>query len=230
MRFSIISAGTSASPLTAQATADWLSRVAGAGTVYLDRDVASLWGGSYNVRVASGPTDVTADEIGFLLVDSLPDPGAIAEHTTLGNAMPVCYLSLTMCHSLDDVSEGIAHELAETAADFPCNRWNDAGDGWLYAHEICDPDEARGYRIEDVLVSSFVTPSFFAPGANGPYSYLGSIGQADLSAPFITGPAAYQVRRPTAGGDVQVFGDMAPHKIAKRRHWTSRTHRRGARL
>ncbi len=230
MRVVLVSEGATA-PLAAQVTPAWLAKVAAACTVQLNRDVAAYWGGSYSVRAGAGPTDIAQDEIVFALLDALPnDPTAIAYHDVGGNAVPYAVESLSACMTLDDVSKAISHELCEMAGDAACNVWVDDGQGTEFARELADPVEAWGYPIDGVMVSDFVLPAFFAVGAAGPYHYMAATGlMADGGAPFATFEGGYQIRR-TAGVNIsQVWGSIAPHRLAKKRHWTSRTYRRGGR-
>jgi hypothetical protein len=59
----------------------------------------------------------------------------------------------------------LSHELLEMLADPDINLCAEGADGRLYALEVCDPVEADnlGYEIDGVLVSDFVTPSWFQP-------------------------------------------------------------------
>ncbi len=59
----------------------------------------------------------------------------------------------------------LSHELLEMLAD-PWINWCAQGwDGKIYALEVCDAVEADrlGYEIDGVLVSDFITPSWFEP-------------------------------------------------------------------
>lgn len=230
MRFVLLNEARDA-PLTAQVTPDWLGKVTGACTVQLNRDVSAYWGGSYSVRVGSGPTDISPGECVFSLLDSLPDPNAIAYHDVLGNGVPYGVESLAACSTLDDVSRAISHELCETAGDVACNAWRDDGHGTEWAQELCDAVESWGYAIDGVQVSDFVLPAFFFPGAPGPYHYLAATGaMPDLAGPLLTGVGGYQIRRAYGGPVSDVWGTVAPARLARKRHSSSRTYRRGARL
>lgn len=230
MLFVLVNDGTAASPLTSQVTPEWLAQCAGACAVQLNRDVAAEWGGSYSVRVGEPGAAVAHGEIVFSLVDSLPDaPGAIAYHDVDGNDVPVAFLALQTCSTLDDVSTGISHELCETAGDPTCNTWSDNGAGSEFAQELCDAVEAFGYEIEGVLVSDFVLRAFFGPTAPGPYHFMASTGSADLPRPYATAANGYQITRTSGGQETQVSGDVRPLRAAKVKHWSSRVARRGAR-
>lgn len=238
----IIEATTS--PLIPQVTAAWLARCAQACATQLNRDVAPIWGGgSWGVRVGSGPTDVHPGEMVFSIVDQLPDaPGAVAYHDVAGAAVPVAFLALATCQTLDDVSTAISHELCETAGDEACNLWADDGAGHEWARELCDAVESGWYNVDlgegqsPIKVSDFLLPAFFAPGATGPLSFVASTSPASASfpsAPFATAAGGYQLQRSSGAGETQVTADSASRRgalaRARKHHWSSRPARRGLR-
>lgn len=194
----------------------------------LNRDVSPAWGGEYSVRVGSA-SDVAPGEIVFALLDALPNaPGAIAYHDVNGQAVPVAFLGLTTCTTLDDVSIAVSHELCETAGDAGCNLWADAGAS-EFARELCDAVESTSYEIESVRVSDFVLPAFFVPNAPAPYSYTESIGGSRIApAPFQTGSGGYQITRTDGGTETQVNGSVRAYRAEKLAHWSSRAKRRGS--
>jgi hypothetical protein len=59
----------------------------------------------------------------------------------------------------------LSHELLEMLADPWINWCAQGSDGRIYALEVCDAVETDrlGYRIDEVLVSDFITPSWFEP-------------------------------------------------------------------
>ena len=225
-RFVLINEGTIVSLLTPQVTPEWLAAVAAACQIQLCRDVAPNWGGDYAVRAGSGPLDVAPGETVFSLVDSLPQaPGAIAFHDVNGQAVPFATLALTTCNTVNDISSAISHELCETAGDVDCNAWRDDGAGHEWAQELCDACQETSYLINSIVVSNFVLPAFFEPGAAGPYSILGAQGQPDVAKPFVTQSGGYQIQRQSGGGESQIFGDLG-RRAARASHWSSRTYKR----
>jgi hypothetical protein len=224
VRFVLIQEAKSA-PLASQVTPEWLQSVATAGTIQLNRDVSPSWGGEYMVRVGTA-TDLAAGDIAFAILDDLPVPNAIAYHDVDGSAIPVAFLGLNTCRTLDDVSTAISHELCETAGDAGCNLWADDG-STEWARELCDAVESSSYAIGAVRVSDFVLPSFFVPNGRGPYSYTESVGGPRIvSGPFHTAHGGYQIQRTDGGPTVQVNGELSPHRAAKLAHWSSRANRR----
>lgn len=194
-----------------------LVQIAEACQIYLDRDVATYWGGAYRVRAASGPSDIVAGEIACAILDSLPNaPGAVAYHDVAGAEVPVVFLARDACNAIlsgsDSISSALSHELAETAGDAACNLWIDDGQGSEWAHELCDAVQDWGYRINGVAVSDFVLPAFFAPGSVGPWNFGALIaGGNKLTAALQTAPGGYQIKRSAGSGETQVTGRTPPH-------------------
>jgi len=216
-------------------SAELLAAIAAALDVQLNAHVSPYWGGNYSVRAGAAGDVPLAGEVVCALVDSLPDaPGAVAYHDVDGHETPVVWLARTACNSLtsgsDSVSSALSHELCEAAGDPFVNAWRDDGHGSEWAQELCDAVQETGYTQDGIAVSNFVLPSFFAPGASGPYDYLGALGRPAISAPLQTAPGGYQINRTGGGGEVQVFGAIAPRRRARKAHFSSRTSRRGARL
>lgn len=197
-------------PLGAQVTPLWLAEVAEAVTTQLARDVVPAWGlGNPSLVVVGDPAAIPAGAYAFAIVDDLPEaPGAIAYHAVDGKGVPVAFLALNTCKTLDDVSSAISHEVLETFGDPGANRWADGGDGFEYALELCDAVESNLYDITTcsglaVAVSNFVLPTFFAPGAAGPWDFAGC-----TTAPFTTASGGYQICRNQGTGETQITGRL----------------------
>jgi hypothetical protein len=214
-----------------------LGKIASASTTYLNQYVAAFWGGmgTYAVRAGAGKNDVQPGEIACAFLDALPDaPGAVAYHDVTGKEVPVIFLARTLCNSLlsgaDSVSSALSHELAETVGDPACNLWaRDTKYEW--AHELCDAVQEWGFEIDGVAVSDFVLPAFFAPGSAGPWNYLGTKSATTaLKGALATAPGGYQIRSGAGGHEVQVQGEVPQMRLARKRNWSSRTYRRGARV
>jgi hypothetical protein len=231
------------SPLASQVTPAWLARCATACATQLNRDVAPIYGGTYAVRVGAGPTDIRPGEIAFSIVDSLPAaPGAVAYHDTSGNDVPVAFLALSTCNTLDDVSTAVSHEMCETAGDPSCNTWSDDGQGHEWAYELCDAIESNSYSVDDgqggtIPVSDFLLPSFFGAGAPAPYTFVQSQAtsfQANVagypSAPFAVATGGYEIQRTSGSGETQITGEVRALRKEKVAHWSSHASRRGVRL
>jgi hypothetical protein len=233
MRFVLIQKATQ-SPLASQLDSVLLGRIAVALEVQLNSHVSPEWGGNYTVRVSDGK-DLQAEEIPFFIVDNLPDaPGAIAYHDNNSIANAECYIALSMCNNIDDVTTGISHECCETAGDPDCNEWCADGNGNYFARELCDAVESTKYPIDlgdegpQIMVSDFVLQSFFSIGGQAPYSYVAAHGLGSgPSVPFGTAPGGYQVTFQFQGNTKQIWGKRAHSAHAIRmKHWGSRSNRR----
>jgi hypothetical protein len=213
------------SPLVPQVTPEWLAQVAAACQLQLARDVAPIWGPAVGgVRVGTPQPE----EMVFAIVDALPNaPGAEAYHDW-ENAAAVAFLALSTCQTLDDVSSGISHELCETAGDLACNRWADDAAGREWAIELCDAVQEQSYDADGVVVSDWLLPAFFSPGAPGPFSFVQLQGGTGPGAPFGTTAGGYQLQRASGSGETQVTGTLG-RRAARAKHYSSRTFRRGLR-
>lgn len=221
-----------------------LAAIAAAIDVQVNRDVGTWWGGDYRVRAATADNPPAPGEIVALVVDDLPDaPGAVAFHNWEGVAQ--IYAARNMCQGLVggpwSLSQALSHEIVETIGDLGCNLWADDGTGSEWAHELCDPVEQGSYNVNDIAVSDFVLPSYFDAGGTGPYSFA----QAQLgdgpAMPFGIASGGYAIKRTAGSGESQVQAFEGPTvsltlsvpfgmRAAKKRHWSSRTFRRGARV
>lgn len=241
MQFALVDGSGGAATSTGQAMDPaTLAKIAAACVVYLNRDVASQYGGAYRVRSSDG-SDLQPGEIVFALLAELPNaPDAIAYHDVDGNGLPVLFdaisLSATLTGSGNSVAVAISHELAETAGDEGCDLWADSGSG-EFAHELCDAVESDSYMIDQtgVWVSDFVTRAFWVPKHAGPYSFMASMGKSHgPGAPMATAAGGYQLVRSSGTGETQVTAMLPGPRFAarakKRAHWGSRAWRRGVRV
>lgn len=113
------------------------------------------------------------------VVDDTDQQGALGYHDLDDDLAPDAFI-----FAATDKQYGLSwsvtfsHELLEMLADaFISSGWQTSSNEW-YATEVCDPVEADelGYEIEvggnpPVLVSDFVLPRWFIPGAPKMYDY-----------------------------------------------------------
>jgi hypothetical protein len=186
-----------------------LARIATTINIQWSRDVMPSWDGSTVMTVRTG--QLLGHDIPCYVVPSYPDaPQAVALHTVDGSSVPAIYVSSMMLTGLfsgpNAMSVAIAHECLELGLDPGCNLWADDGMGSEYARELCDAVQGDSYDIGGVTVPNFLTPAFFIPASEGPWSYLGRRGQETVPGPFITAPSGYQVKRTIEGTQTNVFG------------------------
>lgn len=125
-------------------------------------------------------------EIAINFRDTIAVQGALAYHQVT-NGVPDIEIGVDLFTDLTSTSEsvsgGVSHEVLETLGDMGANGWKDKGNGIMGAEEVCDPVQNTGYQTSNgVYVSNFVLPSYFIPGAVGPWDQLGVMkSQTDLS-------------------------------------------------
>jgi hypothetical protein len=161
------------------------------------------------------PNADVAGALGYHDTDPQGDPYIRVFTDTIlqnGGTKTTGALSISVCAS---------HEACELAADPGCTSVATDGQGRQWALEVCDPVENDSYPVtangEQVAVSDFVTPAFFATAGKAPYDYTSSVG-----APFTLAKGGYAIIN---GG--QVFGDEYPEWRKKdKQSPVSRTWRR----
>jgi hypothetical protein len=246
-RFVLIDESTTNDPNYGGAlTPDVLQNIAVAVSWQLNTDVAAEWGGigTHSVRVGTDQNDLSAGEVAVWIQDSLPDaPGAAGYHERGADGSSDAYIGRDGSNSLTTGSSAlsvtISHECCETVGDPPANFWADRGDGNEEALELCDRVEDQVYDAPNgVAVSDFLLRAAFDPGAQGPYDKLDALKKAtDMT------PGGYVILRTASSDEHQVTpnkkiaatalhktfvkGHIRPEKVAKKKSFTSRTHRRG---
>lgn len=126
----------------------------------------------------------------------------------------------------DAVSAIASHEAIELLLNPYLNIWVDGplvtgGRSWAQvAREACDPVQADAYPVDlpdggSALVSSYVTPAWFATGARGRRDRLGR-----LSSAFQIGNGGYALVRDAPGAVAQAFG-----ALGNARPWRAGTRR-----
>lgn len=244
LTFTIVDESTLTSPDNGgQLSFGVLNQIAGACEKQLNVDVAAEWGGNYIVRVVTSAAGIQAGEVPVIIRDSLPDaPGAAAYHDRFSGVPIVFAARIAFSNFVSGaapLSEGLSHELCETAGDASAGIWADRGDGTEEALELCDRLQGTTYAINGVTVANFLFRSAFFPGAAGPYDFLGALkGQTDKT------PGGYVILRQSgaqlpngmlgmhahADRTVYAHGVIDGVNLIKKAHFTSRSFKRGLRL
>jgi hypothetical protein len=156
-----------------------VSHVAAALQLQATRDFGPIWG--VNATVDAFPTlrDVPAGYWPVVVLDQLDDPNAAGYHQDK-NHHPYALVQYS-----DSWSLTASHETLEMLGDpfgskTAPGRSPDPQQGQIeFLVEVCDPPEAPdyAYTINGVLVSDFITPSFYDPQqtSGARYSFQGSI-------------------------------------------------------
>lgn|SRR5262245_49865713 len=109
---------------------------------------------------------VPADSVMYL-VDESSLPGALGFHDLNTRDLPFGFVFVL---DPQDWTTTLSHEALELILDPTANVFvpgpdpRDSAKTVLHSYEACDAVERLSYSIGDVLVSDFVTPSYFTPG------------------------------------------------------------------
>lgn len=181
---------------------------------------------------AGGDTDPQA--IQAVVLDDSDSPGALGYHDVDAMGRPVVFVfAKTTIQDGGSWTVTLSHELCEAARDASCTLWCQTPDGRMRAYEMCDAVEADSYVKEiggrAVQVSNFVTPEYFfatvPPGTRTDHmdTLKGQVAPA-------RSPGGYDIVVDTAGQPSQEFSShmasLSSHKLAMKRHPSSRTARR----
>ena len=158
-----------------------VTRVAAALDKQVTRDFGPLWGILATVDPVFSLEDVPVGYWPIVLRDRIKAPGADGFHKDRFG-QPFARVALT-----DSWSLTASHECLEMLADpfgdrmIPGPSIREEQGRVSYLVEVCDPPESEefAYTVNDVLVSDFITPSFFDPveveGVR--YSFTGAVKQ-----------------------------------------------------
>ncbi len=173
---------------TGTVKADTMAAAAEALNVQVTRDLPQFWNIQATVSYRPDPKSVPQGMWPVQLVKSLP-PGEGGFHMTSHNQL---YAKIIVTPGSDEWTIDASHEIVEMLVDPYGNRLQTSNaigiaggrikDGtgkYEYLVEACDPCEANkyAYRIDGIMVSDFITPSFYDPDPtpNARYSFTGAI-------------------------------------------------------
>jgi hypothetical protein len=142
--------------------------------------------------------------------------GALGYHSATHADIPYCFVYLDICAQYDEEwTTTLSHEVLELLADPSASLAvsgpdpRKSGVSVQYDLEVCDPTQGDSYVIDDVRVSNFVTPAYFARGS-GHTNFL----NLDLK-PFGVRPGGY-FQYEDARGAHQIQGERAQAVAEKR--------------
>lgn len=131
------------------------------------------------MRVGHAPDDRKHGEVVAYFRDTLDVQGALAYHTVTNGVPDIevgCSLFNSSVVGSDSLSVGFTHELLEFVMDPGANGWKDNGEGEMDAEEECDWVQNLSFVGPNGMhVTDFVLRSFFVPGADGPWDYMGAM-------------------------------------------------------
>ena len=143
----------------------------------VSEDFAAVWGAEYSLRLHAADFDPTGPdspaeepvrgESVMYLIDESTVQGALGFHDLNTSAVPVGFVFVL---DPDDWTTTLSHEVLELIIDPTVNVMvpgpdpRNAGNLVLHAYEVCDAVERTSYEIDGVLVSNFITQSWFTAG------------------------------------------------------------------
>jgi len=131
------------------------------------RDFAPVWGVDADVAFFPKGTQPPAKTWQIGMFDNSDQAGALGYHDLTPDGLPLGKVfAKTDQEYKSQWTVTASHELLEMLGDPDINLYGLWQDGWVitfYAYEVCDACEADkyGYKINGVLVSDFVYPSWF---------------------------------------------------------------------
>jgi len=133
----------------------------------LTRDFSQAWGIEADLRFVSKGQKPKAGEWWLTILDDSDQAGALGYHDVTNEGLPLAKVFAKTDLNYNEIwSVTASHELLEMLGDPEINLTvfiESKTGGRLYAYEVCDACEADkfGYKINGVLVSDFVFPSWF---------------------------------------------------------------------
>ncbi|HEV7217411.1 MAG: hypothetical protein ACHP8A_07770 [Terriglobales bacterium] len=130
------------------------------------RDFNSYWDLDCSLAFLQRNQPLTAGWWQIVITDNPDQAGALGYHelTNTGAPLGKVFAALDI-DSGSSWSVTLSHELLEMLGDPWINWCAESPDGKLFALEVCDAVEADelGYEIDGVMLSDFITPSWFEP-------------------------------------------------------------------
>ncbi len=151
--------------------------------VQMDEHFAPLWKINGNLHIVQryrgNPT--------VFIMDFSDDVDILGYHDINSQGIPVGYVFAE--DSAEEWTVSLDHEVLEMLADPFVNVSAEGqylGKPAFYAYENCDPVQEDVYRLNGVLLSNFVFPSWFIPDSADRYDFMGV-----LDSPFTLGDGGY---------------------------------------
>jgi hypothetical protein len=148
-------------------------------------DFGPVWGVDAQVVFVKQGQTPPSGAWQLVILDDSDQAGALGYHDLTKEGLPMgkVFARTDLQNNLS-WSVTVSHELLEMLGDpdISLTVFNQQTNtsGVLYAYEACDACEADdyGYQIDGVLVSDFVTRSWFVPGLPGPFDFQEHISSA----------------------------------------------------
>lgn len=141
-----------------------LTKTASAVETQIIRDFSSHWNVTATMTAFSDEKLIPKDYFKFYIVDTIDVNGALGYHSNDRNGNPYSVILST-----PDWSKTVSHEALEMIIDPQGNNLILTildGKNIHILKEVCDPPENFSYKIDGVVVSDFVFPSYFDSSIN----------------------------------------------------------------
>jgi hypothetical protein len=185
----------------------------------VSRDFCAYWDIDCSLTFLPKAQALVAGWSQIVLTDDPDQAGALGYHemTIRGTPLGKVFARLD-AESGSSWTVTLSHELLEMLADPWINWCAQGSDGRIYALEVCDAVESDslGYKIDGVLVSDFITPSWFEPTQADRIDF-----KKRVSKPMELGPGGYVSVLDPARGWIQITAEDAdgpPAPAGSRRH------------
>jgi hypothetical protein len=156
---------------------------------YVDRHLAPVWGTPARLVKSRG---FLKGAWAIVFLDSEDDAGLEGYHDVTPEGLPMSKVFVKNTLDLGDpVSLTASHELAEMLVDPAANLYSTGPrPSRLYDYEVADPVEELSFKVDGIVMSDFVYPSYFEmfhkPGSTQ-FDHLGV-----LKRPFELDKGGYQ--------------------------------------
>ncbi len=196
--------------------------------IYVDQHYAPVWGTACKVVAVTG-NQIPANCWGIVFLDNADQAGALGYHDLTPTGLPMSKVFVkTIQHYNESLSVTASHELAEMLVDPGIQMAVYGPNGLFYAYETADACEAYGFKINGIIMSDFVYPSWFEsfhPANSVKFDHLNK-----CSRPFQLLPGGY-IGVFGRQGWTQIFGDknqaLAKRQFKRAPELHARAHFRG---
>jgi hypothetical protein len=192
------------------------------------RDSNSYWDLDCSLVFLPAKQPLTAGWWQIVVTDDPDQAGALGYHelTKTGAPLGKVFAALDI-DSGSSWSVTLSHELLEMLGDPWINWCAESPDGKLFALEVCDAVEADhlGYEIDGVMLSDFITPSWFEPTEADRVDFMKRISKQLELAPggYISvldpGKGWTQLSAESLGGSAIPSGSRRSRRAMDRSEW-----------
>jgi hypothetical protein len=215
--------------LSSELDNDELARAVAAVQRQVSEDFAPLWGMDATVRATAAPSDerpnpeINQSDAMLYVAHSEADPNnvqnAVGYHAKNHAGVPYGFMFIDVAARVGEPwSVTLSHEVLEAVADPEVNLLVVAPDpddpkrAVIRPYEVADPVQGDSYSIDNVAVSDFVTPLYFARLADNVYTQTDYL-ESGLVRFGVRAGGYYTYIDLATGKEETVFGRMAEERV-----------------